>query len=102
MEKVATILVVVLLVLILLVLLALISRIDDLVRATRRNTSEVRKLRLKSRARVRQASVQSGPVSHEQQMERLGRASVGRRVVVGGDDDARQKKMLMDQVGGQE
>lgn len=60
-----------------------------------KNTAETRELRLKSRARVAQAGVQSGPRSQEQEMKRLSRASAGRRIVVGGDDDSEQKQNLM-------
>ena len=52
-------------------------------------------LSLNPRTRIGQATMQSGAVSEEQKLERLGRASVARRVVVGGDDDSRQKQDLM-------
>lgn len=55
---------------------------------------EIQELRLKSRARVGQTGIQSGAVTQEQKLRRLGRASVGRRIVVGGDDDSQLKKDL--------
>ena len=66
--------------------------------------TELRELRLHYRTRIAQASVQSGAVSDEQKLERLGRASAARRVVVGGDDASVQKQNLIRQtrVGGEE
>jgi len=58
------------------------------------NTEEVRTLRLDSRTRISEYSVRSGAVTEEQQLRRLGRASVGRRVVVGGDPNSQLTKDL--------
>lgn len=71
-----------------------VDRLEDLKEVTRGTTDEVRDLRLKARTRISEYGVQSGEVSHEQHMKRLGRASFGRRVVVGGDDDSQQKQDL--------
>lgn len=68
-----------------------LQRIAD---AVENNTLEVKELRLKSRARVGQASMRSGAADEVDQLNRLGRASVAQRVVVGGDDDSTQKKNL--------
>jgi hypothetical protein len=65
------------------------------------NTAETKSLRLKSRARIATASVQSGAVSEEQQLRRLGRASQARRIVVGGDDDSQLNQELNQQLGGE-
>lgn len=45
-------------------------------------------LSLNPRTRLGHIAPQSGPVSREQTLSRLGRASAARRVVVGGDDDS--------------
>ena len=63
------------------VMVQAVNKVDKL-------SDEVRQLRLTSRARVRRASMQSGATTDEQVLSRLGRASVGRRVVIGGDDDS--------------
>jgi hypothetical protein len=65
-------------------------------------TSEVRELRLRSRTRITQAAVRTGPITEEAQLTRLGHASAARRVVVGGEDEAPQKQRLIKQtrVGG--
>lgn len=62
-----------------------------------RVANELTELRLTARTRIRDYGVQSGEVSQEQQLERLGRASAARRVVVGGDDDSPQKQALVRQ-----
>lgn len=49
---------------------------------------EVRELRVTSRARVGSFKVQSGARSEERSLQRLGRASSGKRIVVGGEDDS--------------
>jgi hypothetical protein len=73
-------------------ILALLSviavRLDRLGDVLEANTQEVRELRLTSRTRIRDYSVQSGEVSAEQSLTRLGRASAAQRVVFGGDDDS--------------
>lgn len=74
-----------------------VRAIDNVVTSIDLQTEEIRSLRLQSRARVAQASVQSGEVSEEQRLMRLGRASESRRVVVGGDDDSTQKQALVRQ-----
>lgn len=48
----------------------------------------VEKLRLTRRTRQNKAVMRDGAVSPERQLVRLGRASKGRRVVVGGDPDS--------------
>lgn len=82
------------LVAIVLLLVRLIGRVDEVDRHAQLTWEEVRNLRLKSRARVSEYGVQSGEVTQEQQLRRLGRSSFGRRIVVGGDDDSEQKQNL--------
>lgn len=62
------------------------ARLDDIFRA-----------QINPRTRIGgPIKVQSGAVSDEQKLERLGRAStaIGRRIVVGGDDDSQLNKDL--------
>ena len=75
----------------------LLRELKRLSSAVADNTAETRELRLTARTRVRTASVQSGPVTQEQSLVRLGRASAARRVIVGGDDDSQQKQDLQKQ-----
>jgi hypothetical protein len=63
-------------------------------RNTRDSMVEIRDLRLTSRTRFRQASMQSGATSEEQKLERLGRVSQGHRVVVGGDSNSELNRRL--------
>lgn len=49
---------------------------------------QVASLQLNPRTRISTASMQSGAVTQEQSLERLGRASAARRIVVGGDPDS--------------
>jgi hypothetical protein len=65
-----------------------IWRLNVLIDSVQQNTDSTENLRLTSRTRINEASIQSGPVTLEQQMTRLGRASVGRRVVYGGEAEA--------------
>lgn len=58
------------------------------------NSEELRSLRLRSRARIRDASMQSGPVTKEQELIRAGRAAQGKRVVFGGEPDSEQSRRL--------
>lgn len=74
--------------LVLVVCVGILLRLGDLVKATKDNTHEVEELRLTSRARISRVGIQSGAVTQEQKLQRLGRASIGRRIVVGGDDDS--------------
>lgn len=60
----------------------------------RDNTAETRELRLMSRTRISTISTQSGATTEEQILRRLGRASTGRRIVVGGDRDSQLHKDL--------
>jgi hypothetical protein len=62
---------------------------------------EVRNLRLASRTRVRPAAVQSGPVTNEQVMARLGRSTMSRRIVVGGDAESPLNTNLGVSLGGE-
>lgn len=60
------------------------GRLDDIFRA-----------QINPRTRIGgPVAIQSGAVSEEQELERLGRASHGRRIVVGGDDDSQLNKDL--------
>lgn len=72
----------------------ILVQLMEIARNTRGLGQEIKELRLTSRTRVRQAGVQSGPVSDEQVLSRLGRVSVGRRVVVGGEDGSEQKTKM--------
>lgn len=50
---------------------------------------KIKDLQLNPRTRIGgPIAVQSGPVTQEQQLKKLGRASAARRVVVGGDPDS--------------
>lgn len=81
-----TYLVIGLLVLFLVVALWLLRRtMNEIVAAQQQVVNEVR---LATRTRQSKISVQSGPVTEEQKLKRLGRATVARRVVVGGDADS--------------
>lgn len=60
----------------------------NIVEAITENTEELRNLRLKSRVRINTASMQSGAKTDEQALARMGRATFGKRVVVGGDQDS--------------
>jgi hypothetical protein len=51
-----------------------------------RKLDQLMALSLNPRTRIGQASVQSGAPTEEQELRRLGRASVAKRVVVGGED----------------
>lgn len=83
-----------LLVVVCVLLWLILKRMAQLMDFQLQTAHEVRELRLTSRARVSKASMQSGEVSHEQKLVRLGRASTGRRIVVGGDDDSQLNKNL--------
>ena len=48
----------------------------------------VKEVRLATRTRQSTASMQSGAITQEQKLKRLGRATVAKRVVVGGDEDS--------------
>ena len=64
------------------------------------HTEATEKLRLDSRARVRTLSVQSGPVTDDQRLRRLGRSTRAKRVVVGGEVDSPLHTNLSKQVSG--
>lgn len=51
-------------------------------------TQSVDHLRLTSRARISTTSMQSGEVTDEQKLTRMGRSTYGKRVVVGGDEES--------------
>lgn len=72
-----------------------IARVRDDIYELSGKLDQLTTLSLNPRTRIGQATMQSGPVTEEQQLERLSRASVARRVVVGGDDDSVQKQNLM-------
>lgn len=57
--------------------------------------TKIRQFQVNPRTRISTTSVQSGPVSPEQEGARLGRASRARRVVVGGDPDSEQYDRLV-------
>lgn len=78
----------------------LVMAIHDAGRRVDILAEETRNLRLKSRARVTTASIQSGPLSEEAELRRVGRHSTGRRKVVGGDPDSEQRQNLERQGGG--
>lgn len=64
------------------------DRLDDIFRA-----------QLNPRTRIGGPfAIQSGAVSEDQEVQRLGRATVGRRIVVGGDDDSQLKRDLTTQL----
>ena len=92
-----TILVVILLMQLVLVLVVACFLLRGIRRDIQANTSATDQLRLDSRTRISQVSVRSGAVTEEQQLRRLGRASVGRRIVVGGDRDSQQYQNLLTQ-----
>jgi hypothetical protein len=69
-------------------------KLSDLLAYARQTQTDVSTVRLKLSTRVSRVSMQSGAVSDEQQLQRLGRASVGRRIVVGGDDDSQLNRDL--------
>jgi hypothetical protein len=50
---------------------------------------------------VRPAAVQSGPVTNEQVMARLGRSTMSRRIVVGGDAESPLNTNLGVSLGGE-
>lgn len=75
-------------------LAAIYFHLSDLATVLRDAEEEVRQLRIHSRARVSRAAVQSGAATEEQSLVRLGRASVGRRVVIGGDPDSHLNQQL--------
>lgn len=83
---------VILLLLLLAGILAVLAQVGVEVRRLRRaletQTEATDKLRLDSRARVRTMSVRSGPATEERMLRRLGRATRGKRVVVGGEIDS--------------
>ena len=69
-----------------------------MVEALEENTAELTRLRIaKANSRMSRAGMQSGATSEEQLLRRLGRASVGRRVVVGGDPDSELNQNLEQQ-----
>jgi hypothetical protein len=84
----------ILLVQLIVVLVVAVFYLRRLIMAVGVNTEEVRELRLTSRTRISEVSVRSGAVTDEMVMRRLGRASVGRRVVVGGDPGSQLNKDL--------
>lgn len=49
---------------------------------------DIRQFQINPRTRMSTVQMRSGPVTEEKQVERLGRASTARRVVVGGDPDS--------------
>lgn len=51
-------------------------------------------LSLNPRTRIGQASMQSGAITEEQELKRLGRTSQAKRVVVGGDDESPMKQAM--------
>ena len=87
--------IVVLLILLDVMVVACLGTLLEIRRNTQDTMTEVRDLRLTARTRVRRAKMQNGATSDEQKLERLGRASVGRRVVVGGDPDSELHRVMM-------
>jgi hypothetical protein len=75
-------------------LLAIYWRLGDLLEYNRTIYREVMGIKRQTFPRISRASMQSGKVSEEQHLARLGRASAARRVVVGGDADSQQYKNL--------
>lgn len=71
-----------------------IVRVREDIQAQNEKIDKLTSLSLNPRTRIAQATMQSGAVTEEQKLQRLGRASVARRVVVGGDDDSVQKQNL--------
>lgn len=61
--------------------------------------TQTNKLMLNPRTRQSVAAMQSGATDEIQEGRALGRASVAKRVVVGGEDDSQQKRALQGQIG---
>lgn len=77
--------------LVVLLLLAVIIgmlRIRDEVELVMKEVAHLKQLSLNPRTRATQASMQSGAITNEQVARKLGRSSVSKRVVVGGEDEA--------------
>lgn len=71
-----------------------IVRVREDIQAQNEKIDELKSLSLNPRTRIGQATMQSGAVTEEQTLQKLGRASVARRVVVGGEDGSVQKQNL--------
>jgi hypothetical protein len=84
----------ILLVQLIVVLVVAVFYLRRLITTIEVNTESVENLRLNARTRISEVSVRSGAVTDEMTMRRLGRASVGRRVVVGGDPTSQLNKDL--------
>ena len=76
-------------------MLVVLARLSDLMVYARATKREVAGIKTTVRTRQSVLSVSSGPVTKEQQLTKLGRASSARRVVVGGDPDSELNGSLM-------
>lgn len=93
---------IIVLILSLVVVMVGIVRLREDIYAVKEKLDELTSLSLNPRTRISQASMQSGATTEEQTLAKLGRVSVAKRVVVGGDDDSVQKQTLMKATQGQE
>lgn len=89
-----TIAILVLLLVVVCELYFVISRLGDCLQYCRETQTKLNDVSKQVHTRQSVVSVQSGPVTQEQQLARLGRHSVGRRVVVGGDEDSQLHQNL--------
>lgn len=76
-------------------------KLSDLMAYARETRTEVTGIRLNTSTRQSRASIQSGVEAPEKELVRLGRASRGRRVVVGGDPDSQLSQELTHSLGPQ-
>jgi len=77
------------------VLVVGINRVRDDISDLSGQLEKLTALSLNPRTRFAQATMQSGATTEEQTLSKLGRSSVARRTVVGGDDDSVQKQNLI-------